>query len=263
MRIFGFGGRTKPIQSHKNIPVVPYVGRFKVSLTAELSRKGFFIETQQPGETHRECPGFDQTTYNYFRKDLTRIYLESNNFQELQWIAGEMVSHYFWPPSSLGIFYRYRNSKPLKAIEAPLEGVRQIMAGDLALGKKQSAAEHIIKDNKATYIPDTQITDYLHLWQMPDNPIEHIHSREFSGEKRDILKMGWDFSSISKNLSSHSQCMFVMPFKVYKDSIGFFAVGFDGLFWGNFLPMQEIKYLHLLADDLKDSLAKLVLLSKS
>jgi hypothetical protein len=246
-------------------PQSPYVKKFNVSLPNELSRKIFAIEREQQGGAKRECPQFHQTTVNYLMKDLERIYLESNSIQDLQGISYEMVSHYFWPPSSLGIFYRNRRSEPLQAIEGlHIDGVRQITASDLAFGVKRSAAEHIIKDNKATYIPDTHLTDFTHMVQMPDNAMDLINGHQgFKGESKDILKIGWDFSSISRNLSAHSRCLFMMPFQVEKEKIGFFAVGFDGLMWGNLLPMQETMYQYLLGDSLKIALAKFVYPLKS
>jgi hypothetical protein len=245
-------------------PQSPYVGKFKVSLPKELSRKEFFIERQQPGGTDRDCPIFDQTTAAYFKKDLDRIYSESNNLQELQWIANEMFSHYFWPPSSLGIFYRNGGKGPLHTIEAPLEGVRQINVSDLTFGSRHSLTEHIIKDNRATYIPDTSFRDYVHILQIYDVPKDEQGLIEpgqvLKGENIAILKTGWDISSIIKKISPYSRCMFMMPFHVEKERIGFLAVGFGRLLWekGSYLPIKETFDQYFLGDYLKMALANFV-----
>lgn len=248
----------------KHNPAAPYVKKFNVSLPPELSRKVFSIEREQQGGTNRECPRFDQTTVNYFLKDLERIFLESNSIQDLHGIAYEMVSHYFWPPSSLGLFYRNRRSEPLQAIELHIEGVKQITVSDLGFGIGKSAAEHIIKGGRATYIPDTKLTDYIHMVQMPKDAGELISAgKSIKGDSREILKTGWDFSFITGNISPHSRCMFMMPLEVDNEKIGFFAAGFDGLFWGNLLPMQETMYQYLLGDSLRLALAKFVFPLKS
>ena len=261
MKIFGFGGR-KHLPASKYNPAFPYVGKFKVSLPKELSRKEFFIERQQPGGADRECPKFDRPT---FMKDLERVFLESNEIRDVQWIANEMFSHYFWPPSSIGIFYRSRKNEHLQAIEAPLEGVGQITADDLGLEAKNSLTAHIIKDNRATYIPDTRFEDYLHIDQIlevSNNENEPIDAAwKLKGVSIEISKTGWDISSIIKKIGPHSRCLFMMPFQVGNEKTGFLAVGYGRLLWErrSYLPIEETFDQYRLGYYLNMALAKFVI----
>ncbi len=252
----------------RSLPIL-YRGNFKVSVPDNLSRKVFAmdraiaIKRAQPGGTNRDVPGFDQTS-TYFIKDIDRVIKEGNSLNELQWMMSEISSHYLWPCSSLGIFYRKHETEPFKMIEAPFENVIQITAGDLAIGVNNSVTENILKSGKATYIPDTKFERLTQVVQLPENTLSMINSNQsFEGESVDVNANKWDFSSIRKNIGPHSGCMFMMPLQLNKEKIGLFAVGYEKTyFWGNLLPIKEIQYHCLIGDALKLALGNLLFPAK-
>lgn len=246
-----------------------YRGNFKVSLPKELSRKvfamdrDFAIKTAKPGGTNREVPHFNQLTV-HFANDLTRISKEATSLNELQWIAGQMSSNYFWPCTSLGIFYRKYENEAFKIIDAPPENVIQITAKDLAIGVNNSVTENILRTGRATYIPDTKFERITQVTQLPLNMKELLESKQpIASDNVDVREKNWDFSSIRESISPHSGCMFMMPLQLETGKIGLFAVGYEKTyFWGNLLNMIEIQYQYLLGDALKLALGNLLFPAK-
>ena len=246
----------------KGMPT-PFIGKFKVSVPANLSRKVFALDASKPGGTNREVPVFNQTSV-HFTKDLERIVKEGDNLKELQWMAGEMVSNYFWPPTSIGIFYRKYENVPFEVIDAPLENVKEITAKDLAIGVKNSVTENVLKTGRATYIPDTKFDQLSQVVQLPDNALDLIRSNQvFEGDSIDVKAQGWDISAIKNNIFPPSRCLFLMPLRSDGSNIGIFAVGYEYLYyWGNLLPMKEIRLQYLLGDAVRLSMLNILFQSK-
>jgi hypothetical protein len=252
MRIF------RSIGGNKTLPAF-FIGKFKVSVPENLSRKVFAIEASKPGGTNREVPCFSQTTL-HFTKDLDRIKKEGDNLKELQWMTGEMVSHYFWSPTSMGIFYRKYENVPFDMIDAPLENIKQITAQELAIGVNNSVTENILKTGRATYIPDTKFEQLSQVVQLPDNTLDLIRSNQvFEGDSIDVKAQGWDLSSIKNNIYPPSRCLFIMPLRSDNSNMGILAVGYEYIFyWGNLLPIKELRLHYLLGDTLKLALGNLL-----
>lgn len=248
-RIIG-GGKTLPAF---------FIGKFKASIPENLSRKVFALEASRPGGANRKVPNFNQTSA-YFTKDIERVVKEGNDIQDLQWMMGQISSHYLWPCASLGIFYRKYGTEPLKMVEAPLENIRQLTADDLALGVNNSVIENIIKTGRATYIPDTAFDKISEIVQMPDDTLELIKSnRLFDGIKIDVKAKGWDITKLRDSVNPQTRCLFTMPLKLNDTNIGLFAVGYEYIyFWGNLLPMKELGYHYLMGDALKLALGNLL-----
>lgn len=239
-----------------------FTGKFKASVPADLSRRSFARDASKPGGTNREVPYFNQTTL-HFTKDLDRIIKEGDNLKELQWMTGEMVSHYFWPPTSMGIFYRKYENMPFDMIDAPLENIKQITAQELAIGVKNSVTENILKTGRATYIPDTKFEDLSQIVQLPDNTLDLIRSNQvFEGDSIDVKAQGWDFSSIKDNIYPLSRCLFLMPLRQDSSNMGIFAVGYGKYYWGNLLPINELRMQYLLGDALRLSLLNILFPAK-
>jgi hypothetical protein len=246
------------LRKERSLPIL-YRGNFKVSVSENLSRKVFAIDRAKPGGTNRELPRFNQTAA-YFIRDIGRITREGSSFAELQWIMEQISSHYLWPCTSLGIFYRKYDTEAFKMIDAPLENIQQITAGDLAIGVKNSVTEHILRTGRATYIPDTEFDRLTQVVQLPENTLGLIRAdRPFEADSLDVKENGWEFSSIIKNISPHAGCMFMMPLILDTEKIGLFAIGYERTyFWGNLLNIKEIQYHYLMGDALKLALGNLL-----
>lgn len=248
----------------KSLPS-PYIGKFKVSVPDSLSRKAFAIDREKPGGTNMPLPGFSQTSA-YFIKDISRVTKEGDSLQELQWMMGQISSHYLWPCTSLGIFYRKYDTEAFTMVEAPfmeespLKNIKQITASDLAIGVNNSVTENILRTGRATYIPDTKFERITQIVQLPENALELSRSGEpFAGDSLNAVEMKWDISSISKNIGPHSGCMFLMPLQLNTEKIGLFAIGYEySYLWGNLLPMGEILRLYIMGDALKLALGNLL-----
>jgi len=235
----------------KNMPSF-FKGKFRVSVPANLSRKIYAIESSKPGGTKMELPLLNQSMI-YFTKDLDRVIKEGSNYEELQWMTGQISSHYFWPPTSLGIFYRKSDVEPFKMIVAPLENIKQITAADLAIGVENSLAENVLASGKGAYVPDTSFEAYAEILQYPDNMIELIRlNQDFNGILIDVKAKGWKVSTLKENINPHSKCMFLFPLELNYSKIGLFAIGYEYLrYWGNFMPYSDIGLHYLMADTLK------------
>jgi len=236
-----------------------FIGKFKVSVPENLSRKVFAIESLKPGRNKKELPTFDQSMV-YFTKDLNKVIKESSNYEELQWMMGQISSHYFWPPTSLGIFYKKLDIEPLRMIDAPLENIKQITAADLAIGVKNSLTENVLASGRGAYVPDTSFKNYTEILQYPDNMIKLIGSnQDFDGIPIDVKVKGWNVSTLKENINPHSKCLFLFPLELNYSKIGLFAIGYEYLrYWGNLMPSRDIGLHYLMANTIELAMGNLL-----